>query len=61
MNQSKNAQARWQGVVQLGLALALVLASGKSYAKNVIFFLGKILQIQQTLVKAARSYIFLRI
>ena len=54
MNQSKNAQARWQGVVQLGLALALVLASGQSYAKNVIFFLGDGMGIST--VTAARIY-----
>ena len=54
MNQSKNAQARWQCVVQLGLALALVLASGQSYAKNVIFFLGDGMGIST--VTAARIY-----
>jgi alkaline phosphatase len=54
MNQSKNAQARWQGVVQLGLALALVLASGQSYAKIVIFFLGDGMGIST--VTAARIY-----
>ena len=54
MNQLKNAQARWQGVVQLGLALALVLASGQSYAKNVIFFLGDGMGIST--VTAARIY-----
>lgn len=54
MNQSKNAQARWQGVVQLGLALALGLASGQSYAKNVIFFLGDGMGIST--VTAARIY-----
>jgi alkaline phosphatase len=54
MNQSKNAQARWQGVVQLGLALALVLVSGQSYAKNVIFFLGDGMGIST--VTAARIY-----
>ena len=54
MKQSKNAQARWQGVVQLGLALALVLASGQSYAKNVIFFLGDGMGIST--VTAARIY-----
>ena len=54
MNQSKNAQVRWQGVVQLGLALALVLASGQSYAKNVIFFLGDGMGIST--VTAARIY-----
>ena len=54
MNQSKNAQARWQGVVQLGLALALVLASCQSYAKNVIFFLGDGMGIST--VTAARIY-----
>jgi alkaline phosphatase len=54
MNQSKNAQARWQGVVQLGLALALGLVSGQSYAKNVIFFLGDGMGIST--VTAARIY-----
>ncbi|MFL2522817.1 MAG: alkaline phosphatase [Candidatus Azotimanducaceae bacterium] len=54
MNQSKNAQVRSQGVVQLGLALALVLASGQSYAKNVIFFLGDGMGIST--VTAARIY-----
>ena len=54
MNQSKNAQVRWQGVVQLGLALALGLASGQSYAKNVIFFLGDGMGIST--VTAARIY-----
>lgn len=54
MNQLKNAQARWQGVVQLGLALALGLASGQSHAKNVIFFLGDGMGIST--VTAARIY-----
>ena len=55
MNKSKDtAHARWQGVAQLGLALALVLASGHSYAKNVIFFLGDGMGIST--VTAARIY-----
>ena len=59
MNQSMNhwkdtTHARWQGVARLGLALALVLASGQSYAKNVIFFLGDGMGIST--VTAARIY-----
>jgi alkaline phosphatase len=55
MNHWKDTtHARWQGVARLGLALALVLASGQSYAKNVIFFLGDGMGIST--VTAARIY-----
>ena len=47
-------QVRWQGVAQCLLVLALCLASGHSYAKNVIFFLGDGMGIST--VTAARIY-----
>ncbi len=55
MNHSKDTtHVRWQGAARLGLVLALVLASGQSYAKNVIFFLGDGMGIST--VTAARIY-----
>ena len=55
MNHSKHTtHVRWQGAARLGLVLALVLASGQSYAKNVIFFLGDGMGIST--VTAARIY-----
>ena len=55
MNHSKHTTpVRWQGAARLGLVLALVLASGQSYAKNVIFFLGDGMGIST--VTAARIY-----
>ena len=59
MNQSMNhstdtTHVRWQGAARLGLVLALVLASGQSYAKNVIFFLGDGMGIST--ITAARIY-----
>ena len=55
MNHSKHTtHVRWQGAARLGLVLALVLASGQSYAKNVIFFLGDGMGIST--ITAARIY-----
>ena len=55
MNHSKDTtHVRWQGAARLGLVLALVLASGQSYAKNVIFFLGDGMGIST--ITAARIY-----
>ena len=47
-------QVRWQGAAQCLLVLASCLASGHSYAKNVIFFLGDGMGIST--VTAARIY-----
>ncbi len=55
MNQPSHwTHACWQGAAQLGLVLALLLASAQSYAKNVIFFLGDGMGIST--VTAARIY-----